>query len=272
MPAGSLTIVGTGIRLSQLSAEARGAIENAEKLLFLVCDPVTYAWLTQVNAEAESLHTLYDANKPRYASYAGMVERMLSCVRQGSDVCVAFYGHPGVAVDPGHEAIRRAGLEGYSAKMIPGISAEDCLFADLGIDPATDGWQSFEATDFLVYRRQFDPCVPLALWQAGITGDPGYDTEDGGRGLRILVEVLLERYSSAHEVVIYEASRYLGCPPSIQRVPLAGVPDVGVAVSATLYIPPVEQAKPDLAMAERLGVSRFYRVGGWGAPAPGDGR
>ena len=55
MPTGSLTIVGTGIRLSQLSTEARGAIETAEKLLFLVCDPVTYSWLTQVNAAARVL-------------------------------------------------------------------------------------------------------------------------------------------------------------------------------------------------------------------------
>lgn len=266
MPAGSLTIVGTGIRLSQLSAEARRAIEAADKLLFLVCDPVTHSWLNQVKAEAESLHRFYSADKQRQASYAEMVERILSCVREGLHVCAAFYGHPGVAVDPGHEAIRRARLEGYCATMIPGISAEDCLFADLGVDPATDGWQSFEATDFLVFRRRFDPRVPLALWQAGITGEPGYNTPYGERGLRILVEVLLEHYAKAHEVVIYEASRYLGCPPSIQRVALAAVPDAEVTVSSTLYIPPQGQAEPDLAMADRLGISRFYRAGGLGVP------
>jgi uncharacterized protein YabN with tetrapyrrole methylase and pyrophosphatase domain len=266
MPTGSLTIVGTGIRLSQLSIEARGAIEAADKLLFLVCDAVTYSWLTQVHAKAESLHTFYSADKPRQASYESMVERILSCVREGLKVCVAFYGHPGVAVSPGHEAMRRARLEGYTVRMVPGISAEDCLFADLGIDPATDGCQSFEATDFLVRRRRFDPRVPLILWQAGITGDPGYSSPYSGNGLRILVEILLEHYENTHEVVIYEASRYLGCEPLIQRVALNRVPDMKLIVASTLYVPPKERAAPDFAMAERLGISRFYRAGDLGPP------
>jgi uncharacterized protein YabN with tetrapyrrole methylase and pyrophosphatase domain len=261
MPTGSLTIVGIGIRLSQLSSEARGAIEAADKLLFLVADAVTYAWLAEVNAEAESLHTFYSSDKPRQASYGAMVERILSFVRQGLNVCVAFYGHPSVAVDPAHEAVRRARLAGYWVRMLPGISAEDCLFADLGIDPATDGCQSFEATDFLVCRRQFDPRVPLILWQASVTGEPGYSTECNRSGLRILVEVLLQHYKNSHEVIIYEASRYLGFRPSIQRVALGRVPDAELTAASTLYIPPREQAELDAAMAERLGISRFYWPG-----------
>jgi len=34
--------------------------------------------------------------------------------------------------------------------MLPGISAEDCLFADIGVDPGIYGCQSFEATDLFV--------------------------------------------------------------------------------------------------------------------------
>src|SRR5262245_31948317 len=133
MPTGSLTIVGTGIRLSQLSTEARACIEAADKLLFLACDAVTCSWLTQVNPGAESLHVHYGPGKPRGTSYAEMVERILAFVREGLKVCVALYGHPGVFAYPGHEAVRRARSEGYAARMVPGISAEDCLFADLGI-------------------------------------------------------------------------------------------------------------------------------------------
>ena len=54
-----------------------------------------------------------------------------------------------VFVQPSHESIAIARLEGFSARMLPGISAEDCLFADIGLDPGKDGCQSFEATDFL---------------------------------------------------------------------------------------------------------------------------
>src|SRR5437773_2103233 len=74
--------------------------------------------------------------KPRRETYAEMVEELLAPVRAGHNVCAAFYGHPGVFVNPGHEAIRRARAEGFPARMLPAVSALDCLVADLGIDPA----------------------------------------------------------------------------------------------------------------------------------------
>jgi uncharacterized protein YabN with tetrapyrrole methylase and pyrophosphatase domain len=254
-PAGCLTIVGTGIRLSQLSPEARAFIEGADKLFYLVSDPVTYSWISQVNAKAESLHTFYSADKLRKTSYQEMVERILSCVREGLDVCVALYGHPGVFAYPGHEAIRRARMEGYRATMLPGISAEDCLFADLGIDPGRDGCQSFEATDFLVSRRKFDPCTSLILWQIAVCGEQGHRTDCRVIGLRVLVDVLLQHYNHDHEVVIYEASTYVGFEPAIQRVTLSKVPEATVNTASTLYVPPRARAKPDRSMADRLGMS-----------------
>jgi precorrin-3B methylase len=258
MSTGSLTIVGTGIRLSQVSTEARAHIEGADQLLFLVCDPVTYTWLTQVNSKAESLHTYYGAQKPREQSYLEMVERILSCVRNGSKVCVALYGHPGVFAYPGHEAIRRARSEGYIARMVPGISAEDCLFADVGIDPSTNGCQSFEATDFLVSRRRFDPRSALILWQTAVTGDLGYRSQCNIRGLRVLVDYLLQYYDKTQEVIIYEGSCYFGFEPRIQRVALEAVPEARVTVKSTLLPPPKESVTPDLAMADRLGIPLSY--------------
>jgi uncharacterized protein YabN with tetrapyrrole methylase and pyrophosphatase domain len=260
MPAGSLSIVGTGIRLSQLTTETRAYIETAGKLLFLVCDPVTFSWLTQVNPTAESLDIFYSESKLREKTYAEMVDRILSCVREGLEVCVALYGHPGVFAYPGHEAIRRARLEGYSARMFPGISAEDCLFADLGIDPGTNGCQSFEATDFLMSGRQFDPRTPMLLWQIAVCGYMGHRMDCSVSGLRVLVEVLLRHFDGSHEVVIYEASKYPGLEPTIQRVPLAKVPEAKVIPSSTLYVPPNAKAIRDVAMARRLGMPPSYFV------------
>jgi uncharacterized protein YabN with tetrapyrrole methylase and pyrophosphatase domain len=255
---GSLTVVGTGIRLGQLSTESRGCIEAADRLLFLVCDAVTYSWLAEVNSNAESLHTFYSADKARETTYAHMVERILSYVRDGKSVCVALYGHPGVFAYPGHEAIRRARQEGYSARMLPAVSAEDCLFADLGIDPGTSGCQSFEATNFLVFRRRFDPSVPLILWQVGLTGEPGYRSTCNRSGLHILVDYLLQHYDKAHEVILYEASRYIGCESVATRVALDGLREAAVTVSSTLYIPPSRRGTPDLALASRLGIPASY--------------
>src|SRR5216683_1496595 len=112
----------------------------------------------------------------RMYAYNATVEHILGCVRTGDKTVGAFYGHPGVFVYPSHEAIRRARSEGYSAKMLPGISAEDCLFADLGIDPAVCGCQTFEATDFLLHGRRIDPSSSVVLWQIGVVGDMTFKT------------------------------------------------------------------------------------------------
>src|ERR1700676_3415101 len=165
MRTGSLTVVRSGIRLGQTTIEARSHIEQADKVLFLVADPLAWSWIADLNPTAESLHVFYERSADRMTAYIGMVEHILSRVRQGVKVCGAFYGHPGVFAFPTHEAIRRARADGIEARMLPGVSAEDCLFADLGIDPAPTGCQSFEATDFLVYNRHIDPTAALVLWQ-----------------------------------------------------------------------------------------------------------
>lgn len=64
---------------------------------------------------------------------------MLQEVRLGKKVVGVFYGHPGVFVSPSHRAISIARFEGYEAKMLPAVSAEDSLYADLGIDPSRPG-------------------------------------------------------------------------------------------------------------------------------------
>ncbi len=165
---GSLTVVGTGVKAaSHATLEAVSYIRAAEKLLFLVADPITAEWLAELNPTAESLHSMYEAGRIRREIYSGMVDLILGHVRAGRRVCAALYGHPGIFAVPGHEAISRARSEGFPAVMLPGISAEDCLFADLGVDPARHGCQSFEATDFLLSQRTIDPRLlahPLADW------------------------------------------------------------------------------------------------------------
>ena len=209
MPSGSLTVVGTGIRLGQISLEARACIECAGKVFFLVTDPLTASWIIELNPSAESLVGYYRPGKDRSISYREMVERMLTCVREGLEVCVAIYGHPGVFADPPHEAIRRARLEGYEARMLPAISAEDCLFADLGINPGRTGCQSFEATDFLVRRHRFDTRSALILWQIGATCDLRFRTTRNLSGIRILTNYLQKYYGRAHKVVPMKRPNYL---------------------------------------------------------------
>jgi uncharacterized protein YabN with tetrapyrrole methylase and pyrophosphatase domain len=183
-----------------------------------------------------------------------MVESIIDCVRSGANVCAVTYGHPGVFSFPMHEAVRQARREGFQATMLPGISAEDCLFADLGVDPGLRGCQSFDATDFLIYGRRFDPASALILLQIGVIGELGTGTTLVTRGLRVLADVLRRHYDADHESVVYQAAEHPFCEPSIQRVPLAMLPDARISSKSTLYVPPKQSPPVDEGMMQLLGM------------------
>ena len=230
-------------------------LETADVVLSLV-EPAMQSVLERLNLETRSLHGLYELGESRGAAYEAMAEEILRHVREGKDVVAAFYGHPGVFVTPSHEAIRMARAEGYAARMLPGISAEDWLFADLGVDPAQCGCQSYEATDFLVHRRRIDPTAALVLWQIGTVGSVVAATTAQPTGLPVLVEVLLEQYPPEHEVTVYEASSYPGFDPLVRTVGLGELSAEHVTALSTLYVPPLKPAPVDLTMLDRLGLPR----------------
>lgn len=249
--AGELVVVGTGIKLVvQTTPEALDCITRADKLLYLVTDPATETWLRRLNGAAETMRDCYAPGEPRARSYRRMADRMLAAVRSGAYVCAAFYGHPGVFVNSAHQAIRRARREGFRARMLPGISTEDCLFADLGIDPADNGCQSFEATDFLAYRRRFDPTSALILWQVGVLGEPGFPTDAGCRPERLarLTKVLRRHYDERHPIILYEAAQFPVSEPKIKKIPLSKLPFVRLWSITTVYIPPKPSRAPDPAI------------------------
>ncbi len=224
---GSLVVVGTGIRIvGQLTTEAISWMKLADKVLYVVADPVSVATIESLNpAGSESLSTLYAEGRPRLATYEAMAERALACVRAGLLTCVVSYGHPGVLASPFHQAIRRARAEGFPARMLPAVSAEDCLFADLEIDPATHGCQSYEATDFLLHGRTIDPSAALVLWQVGLVGDPlfrngGYDRS----ALPLLVERLCRFYPPDHVCQAYRGRDLPGLRPVDPRHEDSGSP------------------------------------------------
>jgi uncharacterized protein YabN with tetrapyrrole methylase and pyrophosphatase domain len=238
---GSLVVVGTGIKLvGQTTLEALWCMQSAEKLLYLASDPAAEEWIRRQNSTAATLADCYAEGKPRHKTYEEITDRIVSAVRAGSQVCAAFYGHPGVFATPSHRAIRRARREGFDARMLPGVSAEDCLFADLGVDPGENGCQSFEATDFLVRRRRFDPSSGLILWQVGALGEPSVRKRMSCRPerLRALTHVLRRHYSGRHPVVLYEAAQFPMCDAVVKRIPLAKLPKQTVLMVATIYVPP----------------------------------
>jgi hypothetical protein len=238
---GTLVVVGTGIKIADhTTPEALRAMRMAQKLFYLVADSLSDSWVRDLNPTAESLKDAYQPGRTRRAAYRDMVDRILAAVRAGSRTCAAFYGHPGVFVGPSHDAIRRARREGFRARMLPGISAEDCLFADLGVNPAASGCQSFEATDFLAARRRFDPSSALILWQVGVLGEPGARAgmECRPERLAVLTARLGRFYPPRHPVFLYQASPFSICDAAITRTSLARLREVRVHPMMTLYVPP----------------------------------
>jgi precorrin-6B methylase 1 len=258
---GALTIVGTGIKaVSHLTVEARLAVQSAEKLFYLVADPVTAHWLEKQNPSAESLFRFYGRRKDRTTTYLQMVRHVLRVVRRGRSVCVAFYGHPGVFAFPPHEAARRAKAEGYRVRMLPGISAEDCLIADVGLDPGRTGCQSFEASDFLINHRRFDDTSLLILWQIGVIGERALPSDNCNReALRVLVDRLCESYAPSHRVIVYESAVHLAARSKVLRIPLSDLPNSPVTAISTLCIPPNAPRPSDEALYRRLFFKKVKR-------------
>ncbi|MGQ0532607.1 MAG: SAM-dependent methyltransferase [Caulobacteraceae bacterium] len=251
MTQGTLIAVGIGIKLAQqCTPEARQAIETADVVYTAGGDPVTQRWLSGLNAKTVSLQTHYRYGKSRRRAYEEMVEAILVAVRKGKRVCAAFYGHPGIFVYASHRAIERARAEGFEARMLPGVSAEDCLFADLGVDPGRDGCQSYEASDWLINARSSDTASALILWQIAVVADRSLkQLSSDPKRIAILGEVLMRYYPPDHIVTVYEAAIFPTGRPKIEHIPLRDLHRAVITQQSTLYVPRLARPRPS---AERL--------------------
>ena len=228
MSRGSLVVVGTGIGPGQLTTEARAAIASADHVFFAAGDALTEAEIRGLSDSGSSLDGFFEDGVSRLESYERIVEALLEAARSGQRVCAAFYGHPGVFVYPAGEAIKRAREEGIQARMLPGVSSLDCLFADLGVDPAAAGLQTYEASDFIRRTPTLEPSAALVLWQVGVVESQAE-----------LTKALRAWYPESHELVVYEASPYPLISPRMEPVPLARLDDVELSPRSTLYVAPL---------------------------------
>lgn len=261
MARGSLVIVGTGIKIAnQCTIEARYHVEAADIVFEVVGDQLAQSFLRSLNKNVVSLQHLYGRDRARSETYEQMVETILDAVRAGKRVCAAFYGHPGVYVYPSHESVRRARAAGYEAEMLPAVSADACIFADLGFDPGWLGCQSFEATDFVINARKFDPTAVRILWQIALVGDRTLRVfASDPRRIALLAEVLMEDYPPDHQATVYCAATLPVGEPQVQQLPLNRLAEAEVTQESTLIVPPRGEAKASparLALIEaRLAVA-----------------
>ena len=251
---GSVACVGLGMTLgSHLSPLARSHIEQADVVFAGLSDGIVELWLQRMHPDVRSLQPYYAEGKSRMVTYRQWVELMMTEVRAGKKVCGVFYGHPGIFAWSPHKVIEVARAEGFEAHMEPGISAEDCLYADLGIDPGRFGCQHFEASQLLFYERRIDPTGYLVLWQVGLVGDLSLKRFSTGAAYRqVLVDLLSQDYPLDHEVIIYRGATLPIEKPRIHRLALRDLPNAKLTAEETVVLPPAAPLKLNLAMRERL--------------------
>jgi len=238
---------------SHLTPLARSYIEQADVIFAALSDGVVEMWLRRMHPDVRSLQPYYAEGKSRMKTYRQWVDLMITEVRAGKRVCAVFYGHPGIFAWSPHKVIEVARAEGFEAHMEPGISAEDCLYADLGIDPGRFGCQHFEASQLLLYERRIDPTGYLVLWQVGIVGDRSLARLHTGPEYRqVLVDVLSRDYPLDHEVIIYRGVTLPIDKPRVRRVALRDLPGTEVTTQETVILPPTMPLKPNRIMRERL--------------------
>src|SRR5690606_16769747 len=242
---GGLVVVGSGIEFGRhISERCLSEIREAQ-VVFCLTDPFSLAMVQGLRPDAINLGAYYAEGKDRRITYREIDDAIMAQVRAGKRVCAVFYGHPGVFADVPHAVIRKARAEGIRARMEPGISAEACLYADLGIDPGRRGVQSMEATHFLHYDRVPDTAGLVLLWQVALSGDLSCSRFHPEReGLQALVDRLLRWYPADHEVILYEAARLPIQEPRIERLALQALPDAHYEEYTTLVIPPLGDLEP----------------------------
>lgn len=251
---GRLVCVGVGMTLgAHISPICRSHIEEADIVFCSVSDPLVERWVEQLARNFENLQLFYQEGKDRRETYQQMINTVLSAVREGQHVVAVFYGHPGVFAMAPHKMIQQASEEGFNAHMEPGISAEDCLYADMLIDPGKFGCQHYEATQFMLYQRNVDTSAYLILWQIGLAGDVGAKQYVSGlKQRRLLLELLLQTYPPDVNVALYEAPTLAVHHPRIEWFRLDELLDVTIYQHSTLVIPPARQMQRNEYLAQRL--------------------
>jgi len=242
---GSLVNVGLGMTLgSHITPLSRSYIENADVVFVAASNNIVEQWVAGMNDDVRSLQEYYQEGLPRRKTYEKMVAVIMDELRLGKNVCGAFYGHPGVFAWAPHESIKQAKAEGFKAHMEPGISAEDCLYADLGIDPGTQGCAHYEASQFIRAQKKFDPSAYLVLWQIGVLGSKTSKkfstTQDY---IQDLVDVLLKTYPDDMEVTLYECAVLPIDETLIYKLTLSQLAQSHTSLKTTLLIPPLSKIK-----------------------------
>jgi len=236
-------IIGLGtVNIDQVTRGAERALAGSAEVLFLDAGVATPAFLASRCERVTDLSPHLRAGESRILAHHAIAAQVIDAALTHRPVSFAVGGHPTHLVPSTFLVRDLAALLGLEVEIHAGISALDQICAELMIDPASHGLQSFEATDVLLRRRPLACDVPLLLWQVGRVESHLHDL---GRSrperFERLTRYLLRTYPAEHQVVAVEASSHPLLDPVHIGFPLHQMPAQAARISArtTLYVPPV---------------------------------
>jgi uncharacterized protein YabN with tetrapyrrole methylase and pyrophosphatase domain len=236
-------IVGLGIvNVHQITNEVEAAMRRSHEVLYVANGFGFAEYLSQLCPHVTDLFTAYQEGEDRMKAYNTMTAKVIEAALDHPPVTFALYGHPLVFAWPPFQILKVASLLGLRTKILPGISAMDCLFVDLKLDPS-GGLQMYEATDLLLRQRPLQPDIPCFIWQIGAVETRLYSqsTSKPERFSRIR-NYLLKYYPSDHEVTAVYSSSFPLAPSLLTTFALKDIEMYAQDLSSgvTLYIPPVQ--------------------------------
>ena len=233
-----LIVVGSGIKsISHLTEETKRVIQNADKVVYLINEDNLKQWIQREAKKSESLDSIYFSSEKRIEAYQALTNHIIEEYKKVSILCVVFYGHPTVFADSALNAVRQIKKEGGEAIILPAVSAQDCLFSDLEIDPGDQGCFSIEATELVLFERSIDVHAHLILWQVA-----NFGRTDGKKAnkLSILKDYLSYYYQADYSICLYEAPSLPTSSPRIEWIQLCHMDQSVISSITTVYIPPIE--------------------------------
>lgn len=241
-----IRIVGLGMRsVDQLTREARRAIAGTKAIYLVDNSPGIARYFHDLGVEVIDLSVHYEEGKDRLQTYIEMSKDVISGAITNGPVSFGLYGHPTVFAYPPFVIKFVAESLGLTVGVVPGISAMDCMFAELMIDPATDGMQMFEATDVVIRQRQLLTDVQTLIWQIGALETGLYSRKSSSRDrFAKFLDHVFKFFPEDHPATAIFVSDSPLIPTIIYNFRLRELPDYAHKLHGgfTLHIPPVSSA------------------------------
>lgn len=239
-------VVGLGIKgIEHLTRETEAACRRSAEILGISTHHAVLTYLETLCPRVTDLYPVtYREDEHRMNAYDTMSAMTLAAALDHPPVTFATYGHPYIYVCPTRQIVDAAPYLGLKVEVLPGISSLDTMFIDLGVDPATDGLQMYEATELLLKQRPLHPDVPCLLWQVGSVETVLYSTAASRpeRFFRIR-DYLLRFYPPDHVLTaVYSAHHPLLGSTTVQfKLGEMESRHDDLHQGLTVYIPPVSE-------------------------------